>query len=173
MMNALRVCALAFAAGVAVSCAAPACRAAADGPPVAAAVADFDNHDTSGESSERNALHAARVEAFAEMLRERLARDRGFHVVRLDCQAEHCSPATVPADDLIRAAREAGARILVYGGVHKMSTLVQFGKVQAVDLATGRVILDRSISFRGDTDEAFRRAADFIAGYLENADLGP
>jgi len=62
--------------------------------------------------------------------------------------------------------------VLVYGGIHKMSTLIQMGKVQAVDLASERLILDQSFSFRGDTDEAFRRAAQFVVRYLEDAAPG-
>ncbi|HNB26145.1 MAG TPA: hypothetical protein PLR41_04245 [Alphaproteobacteria bacterium] len=37
---------------------------------------------------------------------------------------------TDPAE-LIAAARNAGAQVLVYGGIHKMSTPIQMGKAQA------------------------------------------
>ncbi len=65
------------------------------------------------------------------------------------------------------AARATGARLLVCGGVHKMSTLVQWGKLHVVDLAADRLLLDRNFSFRGDSDEAFRRAAEFVARYVK------
>jgi hypothetical protein len=47
-----------------------------------------------------------------------------------------------------------------------MSTLIQFGKAQMVDLRTGRVVFDRMISFRGDNEEAWTRAAEFLANEL-------
>jgi len=50
-----------------------------------------------------------------------------------------------------------------------MSTLIQMGKVQAVDLTSDQLMLDQAFSFRGDTDEAFRRAAQFVVRYLEDA----
>lgn len=142
---------------------------AAGGAPIRAAIAEFDNHDTSGELPERAAAHADLVAGFSGLLRERLGREPEFQVVALACPAEPCTAGTVAPDELIAAAREAGARILVYGGVHKMSTLVQMGKFQAVDLEKETLLVDRSFSFRGDNAEAFRRAADFLARYLEEA----
>ena len=66
----------------------------------------------------------------------------------------------------LAAAREAGADILLIGGVHKMSTLVQWAKVQAIDAATGQIALDKLFTFRGDTDEAWRRAEAFISNEM-------
>lgn len=144
---------------------------AAPGPAVA--VADFDNFDSAGESRERTAQHAARVDAFATLLRADLAAEARYRIVSLSCAAARCSPDTLPAADLLAAARQAGARLLVYGGIHKMSTLIQWAVVQAVDLQSGKLILDRRISFRGDTDEAFRRAAEFVARDLRATGTSP
>ena len=141
--------------------------------PVPTAVLDFDNDDTAGESPERAAEHAALVESFAGILRERLAGDGGFRVVALPCPAAPCTAKSLPADKLIETAQQAGARLLVYGGIHKMSTLIQFGAVQAIDLETDKLVLSRSFSFRGDNEEAFRRAADFVLRYLEEVELEP
>jgi hypothetical protein len=44
-----------------------------------------------------------------------------------------------------------------------MSTLIQFGKAQAVDLEADKLVFDQTVSFRGDDDEAWRRAALFLA----------
>jgi len=74
-------------------------------------------------------------------------------------------------DDLVSAAVKADARLLVYGGIHKMSTLIQWGSVQVVDVQRKELLLNRLFSFRGDTDEAFRRAANFIGQTLH--DLTP
>jgi hypothetical protein len=43
-----------------------------------------------------------------------------------------------------------------------MSTLVQWGEVEIVDVENNRVLLRRIVSFRGDNDEAYRRAAFFV-----------
>jgi hypothetical protein len=135
---------------------------------VSVAIADFDNDDTAGEDSARNAQHAARVDAFAGLLRDNLTSHGKYKIVSLTCPASSCSAGSVPPDDLLQAARRAGARVLIYGGVHKTSTLVQWALMQAVDLQQGKLILDRRFTFRGDTDEAFRRAAAFMAGYLDD-----
>ncbi|MFC7398266.1 DUF2380 domain-containing protein [Chelatococcus sp. GCM10030263] len=135
---------------------------------VSVAIADFDNDDTAGEDSTRTTEHAARVDAFAGLLRDRLTAQGKYKIVSLTCPASPCSAGKVSADDLLQAARQAGARILIYGGVHKTSTLVQWALMQAVDLQQGKLILDRRFSFRGDTDEAFRRAAAFMAGYMDD-----
>lgn len=149
-----------FAAGVAL---------AGDPIPVPAAVAAFDNYDSAGETPEAAAAHAARVERFAGLVAESLSADGKYEIIPLACSAPPCSAGGMAPEDLIAAARAAGARVLVYGGVHKMSTLVQWGRIQAIDLEGDRLLVDRAFSFRGDSDEAFRRAADFVARYLEEA----
>ena len=60
------------------------------------------------------------------------------------------------------AAREAGADLLLIGGVHKLSTLVQNAGIDAIDAKTGKAIFHRLFTFRGDTDDAWRRAEMFI-----------
>ncbi len=141
--------------------------------PMTAVIADFDNYDTAGEAPAQAAAHAARVERFAGLVQERLEAQGGYRVVPLACPASPCSAGAMAPEDLLRAARAAGARLLVYGGIHKMSTLIQMGKVQAIDLDSDRLLLDQSFSFRGDTDEAFRRAAGFVARYLDGAAPAP
>jgi Protein of unknown function (DUF2380) len=131
------------------------------------ALAAFDNVDTSGEDASRTAAHAARVRAFAGLLRDDLTAQKRFKVVRLTCPHPPCSAASMAPDDLVRAAQQSGARLLVYGGIHKESTLVQWGKIEVLDLNKHRLVLNKNFSFRGDTDQAFRRAAAFMARYFE------
>ena len=40
--------------------------------------------------------------------------------------------------------------------------------VHAIDLEKDKLVLERTFSLRGDTDEAFRRAADFIVEYVKD-----
>jgi hypothetical protein len=137
----------------------------------AVAVAGFDNLDTSGEAADRAAQHAVRVRDFANLLRDGLVGLDNFQVVRLQCEQPTCTAANLGADAIIATARRAGARLLIYGGIHKMSTLVQWGELQVVDLEREQLLLRRSFTFRGDSDEAFRHAVSFILEDLKDISL--
>jgi hypothetical protein len=138
--------------------------------PLTVAVADFDYVDTSGEVADQSAEHQARVAAFAGLLRDNLGAQGEFRVLPFDCPDHPCTAASMPSDDFIAAARRSGARLVVYGGIRKMSTLVQWGEVQLLDLdETNRLLLRRTVTFRGDTDTAYRRAALFVGDTLRDA----
>jgi uncharacterized protein DUF2380 len=62
-----------------------------------------------------------------------------------------------------RIAGHRSATLVLIGGVHKQSTLIQWAKVQAIDVDAGRLVLDKLLTFRGDTDEAWERAEAFVA----------
>jgi Protein of unknown function (DUF2380) len=155
--------AMLFAAAV-LSLPAAGARAAA---PVVVVVADFDYSDTSGEVADQVPEHRARVAAFGELLRQDLGAEGQYRVLRLDCPDRACTAGTRP-DDLVAAARRSGARLLVYGGIRKMSTLIQWGEVQLLDLDSNQLLLRRTVTFRGDTDMAFRRAAEFVVETLKD-----
>ena len=65
--------------------------------------------------------------------------------------------------DIQKAARAAGAKLVLIGGVHKMSSLVQWAKIEIADEEQGRIVFDRLLTFRGDTDEAWQKAESFVA----------
>jgi hypothetical protein len=130
------------------------------------AVAGFDYVDTSGEPLEQTAQHARRVEDFGQVVRNALAGSGRFTVVRMRCPADGCSTSTMAPDDLVNAARQANAALLVFGGIHKMSTLVQWIRVEVLDLRTTQTVLNRTLTFRGDSDEAWRHAADYVGQLL-------
>ena len=44
-----------------------------------------------------------------------------------------------------------------------MSTLVQWAKVSAIDVGTRRILFEKLYTFRGDNDEAWRRAETFVS----------
>ena len=145
---------------------------AATSAPIATVIAEFDNLDTAGESAERTAAHAARVHAFAGALGHSLSTEK-FEIVALSCTRPVCSPKDMPSEAFLQAARDSGARLVVYGAIQKMSTLVQIGVVQAIDMKSDKVVLNQHITFRGDSDEAFRRAATFVTDYLNKASFTP
>jgi hypothetical protein len=139
--------------------------------PIKLAIADFDYMDTSGETQDQAAAHAERLRNFTQLIDDQLSASGKYQVVALTCPKRPCSAGAMDAQSLTDAARQSGARLLLYGGIHKMSTLVQFGKAQIADLETDQVVYDRTISFRGDDDNAWKRASEFLAEDLVSKDL--
>jgi hypothetical protein len=139
--------------------------------PLTITVADFDYKDTSGEVRDQSAEHKARVAHFAELVRENLSVKGDYRVLPFDCPQHPCTPIRMGSDDFIAAARRTGARFMVYGGILKVSTLVQSGLVEVLDLQNEKLILKRTVSFRGDNDEAYRRAAAFVGETVLRASL--
>jgi Protein of unknown function (DUF2380) len=132
---------------------------------ISIAIADLDYADTSGEANDQTATHRRRLEAFGEALRHDLAAHGRFRVVPMTCGTEPCSSGSNPFE-IQQAARVSGAKLVLIGGIHKMSTLVQWGKFEIVDEDAGRVVLDRLVTFRGDSDEAWNRAEAFVSGEI-------
>jgi hypothetical protein len=127
------------------------------------AIVDFNYNDTSGEPADQAVLHQARLAAFMQAMRSDLTESGKFRLVSLACGSDPCSITQTPSAEILDKARQAGARLLLFGGIHKMSTLIQWAKVQAVDLQTEKLVFDRLLTFRGDTDDAWRRAEVFVA----------
>lgn len=149
----------------------PAAAQQSGAPLLSIAVIDFDYFDTSGEPRDQQAEHARRLRDFMSGLRRDLAETGKFRVISLDCGAEPCAVRKITPPELFDAAKKAGARFILYGGVHKMSTLVQWAKTQLVDVEKNRLIDDRWLTFRGDDDEAWRRAEAYLAKRLADAPI--
>ncbi len=131
-------------------------------------VDDFSYLDTSGEPSDQTAAHRARLQAFVAALRRDVAADQ-----RLNLVTPSCAPAC-PADEAapearLRLAADAGAGIVITGGVQKLSTLVQWARAAAVEVATNRILFDKVFTFRGDSDEAWERAEMFVSRQVRDA----
>jgi Protein of unknown function (DUF2380) len=136
--------------------------------PVPLAVLDLDYVDTSGEPTDQTAAHQRRAADFVSALQRDLAANGQYRVVPMSCGSGPCEPAMNSAE-LQKAARAAGARFVLLGGVHKMSTLVQWAKIQVADEEQGRIVFDRLLTFRGDTDEAWQKAESFVARDVLNS----
>jgi hypothetical protein len=130
--------------------------------PVALAVLNLDYVDTSGEPTDQTAAHKRRAADFVSALQRDLAANGQYRIVPMSCGSEPCASAMNPSE-LQKAALAAGAKLVLLGGVHKMSTLVQWAKIQIADEEQGQVVFDRLLTFRGDTDEAWQKAESFIA----------
>ncbi len=138
--------------------------AAAESEPVVIAVDDFSYLDTSGEPTDQTAAHQRRLQAFMTGLRGDIEADRRFHLVPFPK-----APDGATTDDQLRAASQASANILIVGGIQKMSTLVQWAKATAIDVASRRVLCDKLFTFRGDNDEAWQRAEIFVSQEIDAA----
>lgn len=132
--------------------------------PVAIAVADFDYVDTSGEVRDQHAEHAARLQTFMRAIRHDLAGSGQYRIVALVCSQAPC--AAGGSAQLMRDARDSGATLLLYGGIHKESTLIQWMKVEAVMVENGKHLFDRLLTFRGDTDESWMHSERFLIKQL-------
>jgi hypothetical protein len=133
------------------------------------AVAAFDYTDTSGEVKDQQAAHAARLAGLQQALRDGLAKTGRFNAVSINCAAPPCTADTMDAAALAGDAKKQGAKILVFGGVHKMSTLIQWGRLTVMDVATGKTLLNRSLTFRGDSDDAWQHAASYMSDMVVEA----
>jgi hypothetical protein len=139
-------------------------------PLVPVAVADFDYVDTSGEVRDQRAEHEARLQTFMRAIRDDLAGSGQYRIVPLVCSQAPCP--TSGSTELMKDARSSGATLLLYGGIHKESTLIQWMKVEAVEVESGKPLFNRLITFRGDSDDSWRRSEQFLIKQLtEGMDL--
>ena len=140
---------------------------AQDKPPVFA-VAGIEYIDTSGEVIDQSADHLRRLREFEASLRTDLAAGGKMRSADLDCPPNACSVGDLDASQLLGKAQAAGANFLLIGSVQKMSTLVQWAKFDIIDVKARKVVFDRLVTFRGDSDEAWRRAEAFIVRQIRD-----
>ncbi|CAA0094866.1 Uncharacterised protein [Starkeya nomas] len=126
------------------------------------AIADIGFTDSSGEAKDQRAEHEARRLELTQALRADIGRDDQLESLSLACEGA-CRLDGEGVEALRQRAREAGAAYVVVGSVHKMSTLVLSMRVAVLDVASGKLVLERLLSFRGDNDEGWRHAGDYAA----------
>jgi hypothetical protein len=134
----------------------------AQGEAPALAVAEIQYIDTSGEVIDQSADHFRRLREFEASLRTDLAASGKVRNVALDCPPAACSVGDIDVDQLVAKAQAAGAGYLLISSFHKMSTLVQWAKFDIVDVKTRNVVFNRLVTFRGDSDQAWRHAESFV-----------
>ena len=99
----------------------------------------------------------------SEQLREHLAKS-GFDVIDTQPFAEKAAAANLQAcgncaDDF---ARELGADYAFTGVVYKVSELVLSMSVLVHDAQTSKPLTSATVDLRGNTDESWRRAIDYL-----------
>ena len=152
----------------AILCASPLREGRAQTEAPALAVAEIDYSDTSGEVTDQSADHARRLRIFEAALRIDLVAGGKLRSVMLDCPANACSVGDIDVKQLIGKAEAAGADFLLIGTFHKVSTLIQWAKFDMIDVKAQKLSFERLVSFRGDNDEAWRRAEAFIVRQIRD-----
>ena len=137
--------------------------------PQTVAVADFDYADSSGEPADQQAAHAQRLDALKAEIIASLTQSGRFTGVALNCAKPPCSVSNMDQDDISKSAHAQNAQYVVFGGVHKISTLIQWGQVEVMDTSTGKAAASRTVTFRGDSEDAWRHAADYVGQLVVSA----
>lgn len=119
--------------------------------------------DTSHEARDQSADHARRQAMMEQILAEGID---GAVTIGPAAVADACRPETTEC--LMALARDAGAERALLIVIQKTSTLIIQAFVTVVETETAQMVSSRSLNFRGDNDESWRRAAHFMA-----ADLSP
>ena len=145
--------------------------AAASAEPVTVAVAEFDYFDPSGGVTDQGRAAAERLRVLAQQVRDSLDESDRYRVVELKCEPAPCSAGRTDPAELIAKAQAAGARLLVFGGIQKMNAVIQYGNAEVVDLVADRLVFDRNIAFRNDSEEAWRYAAKSLVDDLMKENL--
>jgi len=117
--------------------------------------------DTSGEPRDQSAEHANRLAAMETQIKDSLQAKGLFLIVAPPQGAPPCPQGET--DCILGQARNAGAKLVLAGAVQKASTMesnVWMGVFEAND---GKRVFFRQVTFRGDTDDAWRHAAAFLS----------
>jgi hypothetical protein len=121
--------------------------------------------DTSGEVGGPG--HDARLALATEELTRVLQRSGRYRAVDLSPFASEVA-ATAPRYDCsgcwLDVARKTGAALAVVSSVHKVSSLISTMDFRVADLKSGQYVAHVQGQIRGDTDDAYRRGVDVLAG---------
>ena len=127
-----------------------------DSPPPLVAVFPIDVFDTSGEPP--NPQWPERIAAVTRALAAQLAGSGRYRTVEVTA----AEPAWRCVECWRDPARSAEAEMAAIVAVQKMSTLISSLHVCLLDVASGQIRRQGAVSLRGDTEEAWRRAVDFL-----------
>lgn len=116
--------------------------------------------DTSHEARDQTADHARRLDLMAKVLAQQMP---GTLIAR-DEVARACPRETTQC--LVTLLRDKGATQGLFVVVQKSSTLILQVFASVVDMRDEKLLRHRELNFRGDNDEAWRRAGRFMAGQL-------
>lgn len=125
--------------------------------------------DTSGEPRDQRAEHASRLAAMESQIKDTLQAKGLFRIVAPPQGAPPCPQGET--DCILGQARNAGAKLVLAGAVQKASTMESNVWMGVFEASDGKRVFFRQATFRGDTDDAWRRATAFLT--REIADKPP
>ncbi len=137
--------------------------------PAKVAVADFDYQDSSGEQRDQAAAHQTRLSAMKADIIDIVGKSSKATAAPLQCGEKTCSVDGLDADQIVKSARAENAQFVVFGGVHKISTLIQWGQIEIMDVSSGKAVLSRTVTFRGDDEAAWQHASDYVGQMVLSA----
>jgi hypothetical protein len=130
------------------------------------AVFDFELVDTSleGATYGPRADQQTRLVQITDQLRDRLAKSGRVAVIDVAPVAARAKAANLRTCDGCDAdfANQLGADFAVSGWVQKVSNLILNMNIIVRDAKSARVILLKSVDIRGNTDESWSRAIDWL-----------
>ena len=105
-----------------------------------------------------------RLSRLADALREQLAASGRYALVDISPVAEEARRHNLQACGGCDAAlaRRAGAELAVTGTVQKISNLILSMSIYVRDATDGHLVKQMSADFRGNTDESWSRALDWL-----------
>jgi Protein of unknown function (DUF2380) len=141
--------------------------------PLSLLVLNLELVDSSGEVTDQHEDHERRLAAVRKILASELAARDVYAVVDpAKIQAE--IDATRERQYLhacngceIRFARDVDVDRVLTGHVRKVSSLIMALWIDIKDADSGRPVLRKVLDFRGDTDQAWQRAALYLVDQLE------
>jgi Protein of unknown function (DUF2380) len=142
--------------------------------PSLVAVFDFELIDTSlqGEVDGPRSDEQGRLMRAGDQVRKALAASGRFTVLDIAPVnvAAHGSNLQACGGCEVALARQLGADLVITGTVQKVSNLILNINVYLRDVHTGQLVTAMSADMRGNTDESWTRAADYL---LRNRLLAP
>ena len=132
-------------------------------------------HRIEGATNGPRADESARLAWLDHEMRRRLSRSGRVDVVDVANVADRTRARDLRTCGGCDAgfAGELGARYSVTGWVQKVSNLILNMNVVVRDAGTGEVVLSKSVDMRGNTDESWSRALDWLVNrYLLAPDTG-
>ena len=132
-------------------------------------VLDLELEDSSGEAP--SADHAERLKRISAELRHALDA-KGYDVID-DATTARLTATLVPPGTAIRScngceldvAHAAGADLVVYGVVRKVSSLILWIGLVVEDAATGRVVTTARGDIRGDNETSWSRGVGWLVDH--------
>jgi Tol biopolymer transport system component len=135
--------------------------------PRSVAVFEFELIDSSLEGAMNGARgdEQTRLESTSQRLRQKLAESGRFAVVDIAPVAAEARAKNLQACGGcdVRLAKQIGAELAITGTVQKVSNLILNMNVYVRDTASGELAAAASADFRGNTDESWSRALDWLA----------